>query len=129
MFERYTENSRRAIFFARYEASQFGAPQIEAEHILLGIIRQDKKLIGRVFHHTGADVESVRNEIESRTAARGRISSQIDLPLSEEAKRSLAFAAEESEALGDRHIGTGHLLLGLLRAESSIAAEVLSAHG
>ena len=43
MFERYTEKARRVIFFARYEASQFGAIQIEAEHILLGLIREDKK--------------------------------------------------------------------------------------
>ncbi|MCI0664048.1 MAG: hypothetical protein L0220_23580, partial [Acidobacteria bacterium] len=44
MFERYTEKARRVVFFARYEASQFGASQIEAEHILLGLIREDKKL-------------------------------------------------------------------------------------
>jgi|SRR5262245_40316322 len=129
MFERYTENARRVIFFARYEASQFGASQIEAEHILFGLIRQDKKLIARVFHHAGADVESVRKEIEGRVVMRERTSSQIDLPLSEEAKRALAFAADESEKLGDRHIGTEHLLLGLLRAEDSIAAEVLHTHG
>ncbi|HKQ77667.1 MAG TPA: Clp protease N-terminal domain-containing protein [Blastocatellia bacterium] len=129
MFERYTENARRVIFFARYEASQFGASQIEAEHILLGLIRQNKKLIARVFHHAGADFESVRDEIEGRTVARERISSQIDLPLSAEAKQALAFAADESETLGDRHIGSEHLLLGLLRAEDSIAAEVLSMRG
>lgn len=44
MFERYTEEARRVIFFARYEASQFGSPYIEAEHLLLGVIRQDRWL-------------------------------------------------------------------------------------
>jgi ATP-dependent Clp protease ATP-binding subunit ClpA len=60
---------------------------------------------------------------------RDRISTEIDLPLSDGAKRALSFAAEESERLGDRHIGTEHLLLGLLREENSIAAEVLYTRG
>ena len=50
MFERYTEKARRVIFFSRYEASQFGASQIEAEHILLGLLREDKNLTARFFH-------------------------------------------------------------------------------
>jgi ATP-dependent Clp protease ATP-binding subunit ClpC len=129
MFERYTEKARRVIFFARYEASQFGASQIEAEHILLGLIREDKNLTARFFHRSHANVESIRKEIEGRTVMRERISSQIDLPLSGEAKRVLAFAAEESERLGNRHIGTEHLLLGLLREENSVAAEILYERG
>ncbi len=129
MFERYTEKARRVIFFSRYEASQFGASQIEAEHILLGLIREDKKLTERFIQRSGANVELIREEIENRTVMRDRISSQIDLPLSGEAIRALRFAAEESETLGNRHIGTEHLLLGLLREENSIAADVLYARG
>jgi len=129
MFERYTEKARRVIFFSRYEASQFGASQIEAEHILLGLLREDKSLTARFFHRSHANVELIRKEIENRTVMRDRISSQIDLPLSDGAKRALSFAAEESELLGNRHIGTEHLLLGLLREEDSIAAEVLYARG
>jgi len=129
MFERYTEKARRVIFFARYEASQFGASQIESEHILLGIIREDKKLAARFFKQTNTSVESIRREIEGRATVRDRISTEIDLPLSDGAKRTLSFAAEESELLGNHHIGTEHLLLGLLREENSIAAEVLYARG
>jgi ATP-dependent Clp protease ATP-binding subunit ClpC len=128
MFERYTENARRAIFFARYEASQFGASQIEAEHILLGIFREDKKLTARVLE-PARSVESIRRELESRTLERKRIPTGMDLPLSAEAKCALAFASNESALLGDRHIGTEHLLLGILRTEGSIAAEVLYSHG
>ena len=47
MFERYTEKARRVIFFARYEASQFGSPYIETEHLLLGLLREDKALTNR----------------------------------------------------------------------------------
>ncbi len=129
MFERYTEKARRAIFFSRYEASQFGASQIEAEHILLGLIREDKSITARFFKVSHANVESIRKEIEGRTFVRDHISAQIDLPLSGEAKRVLAFAAEESETLGNRHIGTEHLLLGLLREETSFAAEILYERG
>ncbi|HEU0172939.1 MAG TPA: Clp protease N-terminal domain-containing protein [Blastocatellia bacterium] len=129
MFELYTEKARRVIFFARYEASQVGASQIEPEHILLGIIREDRKLSARFFKQTNTSVESIRREIEGRATVRGRISTEIDLPLSDGAKRALSFAAEESELLGNRHIGTEHLLLGLLREENSIAAEVLYARG
>jgi ATP-dependent Clp protease ATP-binding subunit ClpA len=129
MFERYTEKARRVIFFARYEASAFGALQIEAEHILLGLIREDKNLVAWFFRHSQASVESIRKEIERRAITRDRISSQIDLPLSEEAKRALAFAAEESETLGHRHIGTEHLLLGLMREEKSLAADILAGFG
>src|SRR5262245_20525899 len=129
MFERYTEKARRVIFFARYEASQFGASQIEAEHILLGLIREDKNLAARFIHRPHANVELIRKEIENRTEMRDYVSTQIDMPLSDGAKRALSFAAEESELLGNRHIGTEHLLLGLLREEDSIAAEILNARG
>ena len=129
MFERYTEKARRVIFFARYEASQFGASQIEAEHILLGLMREDKNLATRYFSRSQSSIESIRKEIEGRTILRERISTSVDLPLSVEAKRVLAFAAEESERLNHRHIGTEHLLLGLLREENSIAAEILYERG
>ena len=129
MFERYTEKARRVVFFARYEASQFGSTQIEAEHVLLGLIREDKNLTYRFFHRSHATVESIRREIEGRTVLRDRIPNNIDLPLSVEAKHVLAYAAEESERLGNRHIGTEHLLLGLLREENSLAAEILYERG
>jgi ATP-dependent Clp protease ATP-binding subunit ClpC len=129
MFERYTEKARRVIFFARYEASQFGAPAIEAEHILLGLMREDKGLTNRFFRHAQASIESIRKEIEGRTILREKVSTSVDLPLSAEAKRVLAYAAEESERLQHRHIGTEHLLLGLLREEKSVAAEILHERG
>ena len=129
MFERYTEKARRVIFFARYEASQFGASQIEAEHILLGLIREDKNLTNRFFHRAQANIDLIRKEIEGRTILRDRMTTNIDLPLAAEAKRVLNFAVEESERLGNRHIGTEHLLLGLMREENSIAAEILYDRG
>ena len=129
MFERYTEKARRVIFFARYEASQFGAPAIEPEHLLLGLMREDKTLTGRFFPRAQITIESIRREIESRTLLRERIPTSVELPLAPETKRVLAFSHEESDRLQHRHIGTEHLLLGLLREERSMAAQILFERG
>jgi ATP-dependent Clp protease ATP-binding subunit ClpC len=128
MFERYTEKARRVIFFARYEASQFGSPFIETEHLLLGLLREDKALTNR-FLRSHASIESIRKQIEGRTPIREKVSTSVDLPLSQECKRVLAYAAEEAERLTHKHIGTEHLLLGLLREDKSFAAEILHERG
>ena len=129
MFERYTEKARRVIFFARYEASQFGAQAIEAEHILLGLLREDKQLTQKFFRNLDSTIKSIRKEIEARTPLREKVSASVDLPLSQSAKRVLTSAMNESDRLRHRHIGTEHLLLGILREEKSSAAEILRKHG
>ncbi len=128
MFERYTEKARRVIFFARYETSQFGSPYIETEHLLLGLLREDKALANR-FLRSHAAVESIRKQIEGHTTIREKVSTSVDLPLSHECKRVLAYGAEEAERLNHKHIGTEHLLLGLLREEKCFAAEILHERG
>ncbi len=129
MFERYTEKARRVIFFARYEASQFGAPAIEPEHLLLGLMREDKTLTGRFFPRAQITIEAIRREIEGRTLLRERIPTSVELPLAPETKRVLHYSHEESDRLQHRHIGTEHLLLGLLREERSMAAHILFERG
>ncbi len=128
MFERFTEKARRVIFFARYEASQFGSPYIETEHVLLGLLREDKALAHR-FLKSPSSVESIRKQIEEHTTIREKVSTSVDLPLSNENKRVLAYAAEEAERMTDKHIGTEHLFLGLLRDEKCFGAELLRACG
>ena len=125
MFEKYTEKARRVIFFARYEASQFGSPTIETEHLLLGLIREDKSLTARFIPKANASIQDIRKEIEGRTLIRDKVSTSVELPFSEECKRALNSAVEESERLGHRHIGTEHILLGLLGKKRSVAAEIL----
>ncbi len=71
MFERYTEKARRVIFFARYEASQFGAPAIEPEHLLLGLMREDKTLTGRFFPRAQVSIE-VHSQGDRRPHAAAR---------------------------------------------------------
>ena len=126
MFERYTEKARRTIFVARYEASQFGSPYIEAEHLLLGLLREDKSLANRFLR---SPAESIREQIERHTAPGEKVPTSVDLPLSHECKRVLAYGAEEAERLNHKHIGTEHLLLGLLREEKCFAARLLHEQG
>ena len=127
MFERYTEKARRVIFFARYEASQFGSPYIETEHLLLGLLREDKALALRFLGITSS--ESIRKQIEAHTIVRDKIPTSVDLPLSHEGKRVLVYGAEEAKRLDLEHIDTEHLLLGLLREEKSFAAAILHERG
>ena len=128
MFERYTEKARRVIFFARYEASQYGSPHIETEHLLLGLIREDQPLV-RMFLGQGDIQAGIRAEIERHITRRERISTSVEMPLSDDCKKALNLAAEESERLGQRHIGTEHILLGILGVERSLAARLLQARG
>ncbi|MGC1417146.1 MAG: SgcJ/EcaC family oxidoreductase [Candidatus Acidiferrum sp.] len=128
MFERYTEKARRVIFFARYEASQYGSPYIETEHLLLGLFREDRPLSRKLLNNKGG-ARSLRDEIESQITRRERISTSVEVPLSAECKNILNMAAEESQRLGAKHVGTDHLLLAIMREESCLAARLLTERG
>lgn len=125
MFERYTEKARRAIFFARYEASQLGSPEIDTEHLLLGLLRENKSLFP--WSHNVTD--QIRKRVEALTPVREKTSTAVDLPLTTAAKRVLHFAKEEADRLAHKHIGTEHLLLGLLDEDGGLAAQLLRGYG
>ena len=130
MFERYTEKARRVIFFARYEALQYGSQVISPEHILLGLMREDKTISARYFpFRHNLTVEAIRREVEERIVLRERIPQSAELHLAPETKQILVFAGNESQQLQSRNIGPEHLLLGLVRQERSIAAEILFQYG
>jgi hypothetical protein len=128
MFERYTEKARRVIHWGRYEAGQVGSECIGTEHILLGILQEDSVLTRRFFP-SGNIVEAIREQIAAVKIPREKLMGQMDLPLSHESKRVLAYAAEEADKLSNRHLGTEHLLLGLLREETFLAATLLRERG
>jgi ATP-dependent Clp protease ATP-binding subunit ClpA len=128
MFERYTERARRVIFFARYEASQFGSTIIGTEFLLLGILREDRNM-GTRFLSPVFTAEHIREKVEARLSVHEKVSTSIDLPLSEESRHILGYAADEAQQLNQRHIGTEHLLLGILREEKCAAAQVLNEIG
>jgi len=128
MFERYTERARRVIFFARYEASQYGSPYIETEHLLLGLLREDRTLAKGFLGGVNAE-EGIRAEIEKHITPGEQFPTSVEVPLTSESKKVLTLAAEEADRLGHRHVGTEHLLLGLLRVEDSFAGTLLHARG
>lgn len=128
MFERYTEKARRVIFFARYEASQYGSPYIETEHLLLGLLREDRSLAKRFLGESSVE-PGIRTEIEGQITQRERISTAVEVPLTEECRKVLNLAGEEADRLGHRHIGTEHVLVALIRVEGSLAAKLLRKRG
>jgi uncharacterized protein (TIGR02246 family) len=128
MFERFTEKARRVIFFARYEASQYGSMTIETEHLLLGLFREDHALARKFLSEKGG-AQSLREEIESQITRGERISTSVEVPLSAECISVLNLASAESERLGNKHVGTEHLLLGVLHKDGSFGARLLTERG
>jgi hypothetical protein len=128
MFERFTERARRVIFFARYEASQYGSNTIEIEHLLLGALKEDRDLIKR-FSGTSTTAENIRTEIEKHLTLREKVSTSVDLPLSEACKRVLTLALNECVALNHPHVEVEHILLGILRQQTSTASQILQTFG
>jgi ATP-dependent Clp protease ATP-binding subunit ClpA len=128
MFERYKQRARRAIFFARYDAGRLGVQQIESEHLLLGLAREDEPLLTR-FLTSGVSSDSIRTQVLVRAQVGEEFPIAVDLPLSQACKHALTSAAEEADRLGDPQIGTEHLLLGLLGVEDCLAAQMLRERG
>jgi len=129
MFERYTERARRALFFARYEASQLGGSLIESEHMLLGLLHEGGSLAARILNQAGMVLDGLRAEVGKTTAGQPRVATQVEMPLSAACKAALQRAADESLAAKAPRIGTEHLLLGLLQEADSLAARLLGASG
>src|SRR5277367_4611618 len=125
MFERFTENARQVIPLARVEAGRVGSLCIEAEHLLLGIMRSGEVELNDILKLN--DLEGALRADLTATAQLD-MAAERDIPLSNQSKRILAYAAEESMRLNSPEIGSGHLLLGILREPESMASRFLLAH-
>jgi hypothetical protein len=126
MFERFTENARRAIFFGRSEAIQRDSAFIEPDHILLALLL-DHWLTNNLLYNMSLD--ELRAEFLPPAIKVEKSRPSGDVPLSSESKRVLRNAAEDADALLDSHIGNEHLLLGLLREKRCNAARALMRRG
>lgn len=124
MFERYTEGARRVIFFALYEARRLGSREIDTEHLLLGLLRDDKGLIRQVL--LNLDYESAYRDIAGAASPITTFPTSVDLPLSNHGKQVLKYACDEADRLNSKSIGTEHLLLGLLCNAELASAKLLS---
>jgi len=129
MFERYTERARRVIFFARYEASVLGGSMIDTEHVLLGLLREGSGVTGKILRRGELTYKGVLKQVEARGSPGERTSTSVDMPLSAGAKRALQDASSEAERMNAPHIGTEHVLLGLLGQPDCLAAGILNSSG
>lgn len=126
MFERYSEKARRVIFFARYECSRYGSLKIETEHLLLGLLRENRSLRRWL---PDAQPETVRQWIDADAPQRPRVSTSIDLPLSDQSRNVLKAAVDEADSFGHHTIGTDHLFLALFAVKDGLAAKLLERAG
>jgi len=117
MFDRYTDEARRVIFLARYEASRLGSPILETEHLWLGLLRECKKVVRRLAPRVTA--EAIHERLMRHGLNTQRISMTVDMPLSDEAKRALAAATAEADSRGQKHITPDYIVLALLREEQA----------
>ena len=129
MFNRFTARARQVLFYARSEVSQFGSRALEPEHILLGMLDEGKGPGSRILAQTGGPLDDVRSDIVGRITSGERIPDSVEIAFSASCQRVLLYAAEEADRLSHPHIGTEHLLLGLLREERTVAYDVLAARG
>ena len=129
MFEKFTEKAKRILFLARYEASQQGSKVIGTEHILLGLLKEGEETTRELFTRANVSMDLLQAELERRNPPREKLSTSVEIPFSEETKKALQFAEEEAERLMHPHIGTEHLLLGLLRLEDAVAGRMLAERG
>ena len=127
MFERYTEKARRAIFFARYEASQSGSPEIVPLHLLLGLLRDNSYLFSKAGLRENA-LEFAETCRRFLPASGKKISTSVDLPLSNECRQALTHAAAEADLRGSESITPKHLLLGLIKASDEVSG-IMKDHG
>jgi ATP-dependent Clp protease ATP-binding subunit ClpC len=119
MFDRYTEAARKVIFLARYEASLLGSPTLETEHIWLGLLRQNQKLVRRLAPQV--TVESVTERLTRNGLTGDRGSMATEIPVSEATKLALANAIAEADRHGQKYITAEFLALGLLHEPNPAA--------
>jgi ATP-dependent Clp protease ATP-binding subunit ClpC len=137
MFTSYTEEARRAKFFGRFEAGNWGSTCIEPEHLLLGVLREDRTLAQRFGLSVKAspdvdggivDVTPVRKEIEAITPCHAKSNVFVEMSLSQSSNRALTYAVAYADAFGHKHVGTEHLFLGILRENNDVTAKIMGLH-
>ena len=129
MFERFTERARRVLFFARYEASQLGSATIDTEHLLLGLIREGKGLTDRLFADAGIALDDIRDEVLRRVPGGRRYPRQWRSRSALPPSTCCSTLWRKRTGCHTIDIGTEHLLLGLLREQGSVAADMLTSRG
>lgn len=125
MWQRFTEHSRKTIYYAQEEAQRFGEKHLSPEHLLLALLRKEN-VAGALLVKLGTSPQRVRDEITQAMTKTGSYEGS-EMALTPESKRVIDLAYQEARQLGNEYIGTEHLLLGLIAERQSKAGQVL--HG
>jgi len=125
MFERFTDRARKVMALANQEAQRFNHEYIGTEHILLGLVKEGSGVGANVLKNLGVDLRKVRMEVEKLVKSGPEMVTMGKLPHTPRAKRVIEYAIEEARNLNHNYVGTEHLLLGLLREQDGVAAQVL----
>jgi ATP-dependent Clp protease ATP-binding subunit ClpA len=128
MFERFTDQSRRVVVLAQEEARSFNHDYIGTEHLLVGLRHVGPGAAAQALESMGITLDAVRTEIET-LIGRGSVPPSGHIPFTSPAKKCLELSLREALELGHNYIGTGHLLLGLIREDNCVAAQILGRLG
>jgi len=125
MYERFTERVRKVMQLANREAQRFNHEYIDTEHILLGVVKEGSGIAATVLGNLGVDLRKIRLEVEKQLESSPEMVTMGKLPQTPRAKRVIEYSMEEARNLNHAHVGTEHILLGLLREQEGKAAQVL----
>jgi len=124
MFERFTERARQVVVLGQDEARALKHNYIGTEHILLGLLREERGLAARVLGESGITIEQVRQRTVE-IVGRGEEVKADQLPFTPRSKKVLELGLREALSLGHNYVGTEHVLLGLMRENEGVAALIL----
>ncbi|MBL6755961.1 MAG: ATP-dependent Clp protease ATP-binding subunit [Planctomycetes bacterium] len=125
MFDRFTDRAKKVMNLARQEAQRFNHEYLGTEHILLGLVQEGSGVAANVLKNMGIDLNKIRMEVEKIVKTGPSMVTMGQLPFTPRAKKVLELSMEEAGNLGHNYIGTEHLLLGLIKENEGIAAQVL----
>src|SRR5262245_18173919 len=125
MFDRFTDRAKKVMSYARQEAQKFNHEYIGTEHVLLGLVQEGSGVAANVLKHMSVDLEKIRHEVEKIVKTGPTTVTMGQLPFTPRAKKVLELSMEEASQLSHNYIGTEHLLLGLIKENEGIAAQVL----
>ncbi len=128
-WERFTQRARRVLSLAQEEAERLNHSYIGSEHVLIGLLREEGGVAGRVLRELGLDVERVQQMVERLSGGSGTRTPFTKTELSPSTKRILELAIEEARRMGQHYISTEHLLLALARQNEGLAIDVLRKFG
>ena len=125
MYERFTDRARKVMQLANQEAQHFNHEYIGTEHILLGLVKEGSGVAANVLKNLDGDLRKIRIEVEKLVQTGPEMVTMGKLPHTPRAKKVIEYSMEEARNLGHNYVGTEHILLGLLREQEGVAAQVL----